>query len=461
MDSGRSRSRLVVAGVSSGVGKTMIASAIMYLLRKKGLRVQSFKVGPDFIDPAYHSLVTGRQSYNLDIWMMGTKGVTNCFRKASLDADVAVVEGVMGLFDGIYGKNDFGSTAHVAKILNASILLVIDAAKASGSIAALAYGFLNFDKRTKVSGIILNNVASMKHLKAITEAFSNKIRVPIVGIVYRNNSILLKERHLGLIPVAELQNKKKKAILRSARYISNKIQISRIKDLPKRTFNYPFLRDPLPRPEIKIALALDESFNFYYAENLDALQKKKAKVIHFSPVNDKNLPEGISGIILGGGFPEVLAEKLEKNYSMKKAISKAVKDGMPLYAECGGLMYLTKNIVTRKNNKNVKRKMIGLIDADTFMNCKLTLNYTEVRNSGSFFGNIRKIRGHEFHYSTIKNIAKDFKFAYDVVRGNGIHNKKDGIIVYNCLASYMHIHFGADNRLPEKLVQNCVNYSKR
>jgi cobyrinic acid a,c-diamide synthase len=214
------------------------------------------------------------------------------------------------------------------------------------------------------------------------------------------------------------------------------------------------------RTEVKIGIAMDESFNFYYADNFDELERNKAKLIHFSPVNDKKLPEDVSGIILGGGFPEILADKLEKNYLMKNSILKSAEDGMPIYAECGGLMYLTKTIITNKGGKNKKRKMIGLIDADTFMNSKLTLNYTEALNNGSFFSNIRKIRGHEFHYSVIENIARDSKFAYNLKRGNGIYNKKDGLVLYNCLASYMHIHLGADNRLPRAIVENCIHFSK-
>jgi cobyrinic acid a,c-diamide synthase len=456
--------RLIVSGASSGVGKTTIATAIMYLLRKRGLKVQPFKVGPDFIDPSYHSVVTGRKSYNLDLWMMGTKGVVECFRKATFDADVAVIEGVMGLFDGVSGKNDLGSTAHVAKLLDATVLLVLDAGKASGSIAALAYGFLNFDRQIKISGILLNNIASKRHFNAIREAFSNKVKIPIIGAVNRDNNISLTERHLGLVPVAELKNETKNTILTSSRFISKKIKLNTINNLPRKTRDQTLRRrvhHHHPKAEVKIAIAMDESFSFYYADNFDGLERNKAKLIYFSPVNDKMLPEDVSGIILGGGFPEILADKLEKNYLMKNSILKAAEDGMPIYAECGGLMYLTKTIITNEGNKNKKRKMIGLIDADTLMNGRLTLNYTEAINSGPFFTNIRKIRGHEFHYSVVVNIARDSKFAYNLKRGKGIHNKKDGLVLYNCLASYMHIHLGSDDKLPKGIVENCIHFLKR
>ena len=452
--------RIIVAGVTSGVGKTTVATAIMYALKKKGLRVQPFKIGPDFIDPSYHTFVTGRQSRNLDIWMMGKRGILECFNNATYCADIAVIEGVMGLFDGLSGEDDFASTAHVAKILDAPVILVIDSGKAARSIAAIALGFLHFDKKLRIAGIILNNIAGEKHANFIMDAFAEKIKVPIIGIIRRNKEIKIEERHLGLIPAFNLEEKKRRAILRSAKYVSESIDLDKIKDLWKpvllRTDIQP---EPIPDSLVKIAVAVDESFNFYYADNLDALRKQKAELNFFSPVKDKELPENISGIILGGGFPEVLADKLENNQSMIKSISKAAEAGIPIYGECGGLMYLTRSIRGYKQSKKKRQKMVGLIDADTFMSGKLTLNYTEASSNASIFRNITEIRGHEFHYSLIENIATDSKFAYDMKRGNGVGNKKDGFIIYNCLASYMHLHF-ADNRFPKGFVESCIRFSR-
>ena len=456
--------RIVIAGVTSGVGKTTVTTAMMYALKKKGLQVQPFKVGPDFIDPSYHTYVTGRQSRNLDAWMMGRNGVLKCFRNASYGADIAVVEGVMGLFDGISGRNDFASTAHVARILDAPVILVVDAGRAARSIAAIVIGFLRFEKKLRIIGIILNNVAGDKHTNFITDAFVDKVKVPIIGIIRRNEKIAVPERYLGLIPTSELEEKKRRAILQSAKFVSEQIDLDKIKDLlnKNKVYRTDLRRKQLPNSQIKIAVAMDESFNFYYADNLDALRKQKAELIFFSPVNDNKLPENIYGVIIGGGFPEVLAYKLEKNQSMIKSISKAAEDGIPIYGECGGLMYLTRSIRDYKSDEKKRRKMIGLIDADTFMSGKLTLNYTEANSnaSASLFGRIAKIRGHEFHYSKIENIAKDSKFAYIMKRGNGIDGKKDGFIVYNCLASYMHVHF-ADSRLSRRLIGSCIKYSRR
>jgi cobyrinic acid a,c-diamide synthase len=455
--------RIVIAGVTSGVGKTTIATAIMYILKRKGLQVQPFKVGPDFIDPSYHTYITGRQSRNLDTWMMGKNGILECFYNASYGADIAVVEGVMGLFDGISGKDDFASTAQVAKILHSPVILVIDAGKAARSIAAIAIGFLHFDRKIKIAGIILNNVAGDKHANFIIDAFADKVKVPIIGMVRRNNKITMTERHLGLIPAHELEEKQRNAIIQSAKAVAEQINIDEIKDLERvhrNNYHQLQLQKHFPNDRIKIAVAIDESFNFYYADNLDALKKQNAQLVFFSPVNDNKLPENVCGIILGGGFPEILADKLERNQSMIKSILKAAENGIPIYGECGGLMYLTRSIRGYKRDEEKRRKMIGLIDADTFISGKLTLNYTEANSNSSVFGRISNIRGHEFHYSNIENIAKDSKFAYSMKKGNGIDNKKDGFIVYNSLASYMHLHF-ADSRLPKKFVETCVKYSRK
>ena len=365
----------------------------------------------------------------------------------------------MGLFDGVSGKNDFGSTAHVARLLNAPIILVIDAAKAARSIAATALGFIAFSKSLKIAGVILNNVAGEKHASFIRDAFALKIKIPIVGTIVRNKEISMGERHLGLIPTAELEDRKKKAIIDSAKYVSEQIDLDKIVPVLNErqsndVHNIQFTAQ-LPTSKLNVAVALDESFNFYYAENLEALRKRQINLLFFSPVHDRTLPEGVSGIILGGGFPEVLSEKLSRNHSMHVSMLKAAENGTPIYAECGGLMYLTRSISEcelRNNNKWKWNKMIGLIDADTFMSQKLTLNYTKANSHASFFSNSSNIRGHEFHYSSIGNIAADSKFAYTMAIGNGVDGVKDGFIVHNCLASYMHVHF-ADTRLPDQLVE--------
>lgn len=451
--------RIVVAGTTSGVGKTTVAVAIMHALTKKGLKVQPFKVGPDFIDPSYHSHVTGRESRNLDPWLMGKAGVIESFQNASRGADIAVIEGVMGLFDGMSGKDDFASTAHVARILGASVILVIDAAKAARSVAAIALGFLQFDSKLKMAGIIANNVAGDRHAGYVADALSEKVRAPVLGIIKRNQKLKMEERHLGLVPTHELAKKRRREIVEAAKYVQEQIDIERVLSL---CTNRP-LPKAIPQRQLtrraRIAVALDESFNFYYADNFDALRLMGAQLIFFSPVVDKKLPEGIDGIILGGGFPEVLADRLERNHSMIRSVTKAVQGGMPVYGECGGLMYLTRSISGYKGEKRARR-MAGLVDADTVMTSKLTLSYTEADCDGPVLGKAH-LRGHEFHYSAIENIAGDSRFAYSLSKGKGVAKSKDGFVIGDSgLAAYMHLHL-ASTRLADNLIRSCAAYARR
>ncbi|MEM3160431.1 MAG: cobyrinate a,c-diamide synthase [Nitrososphaera sp.] len=451
--------RLVIAGATSGVGKTTVAIAVMHALKGRGLKVQPFKVGPDFIDPSYHTLVTGRQSRNLDPWLMGERGVVESFQNACKGADIAVVEGVMGLFDGMSGKDDFASTAHVARLLGAPVILVVDAAKAARSVAAVALGFVHFDRRLKLAGIIVNNVAGDRHAGYVADALAEKVRLPVLGIIRRGQRAAMEERHLGLVPAQELAQKRRKEIIGAAKYVQDQIDIDRLLGLCGKNP----LAKATPQKQIpkraRIAVALDESFNFYYADNLDALRRSGAELVFFSPVGDKKLPAGIDGIILGGGFPEVLADRLEKNREMIKAVAKAAGEGMPIYGECGGLMYLTRSISGYKGEKRA-RKMAGLIDADTVMTSRLTLNYTEAQSDGPIFGSAR-LRGHEFHYSAIENIAGDSRFAYSLTKGKGVADGRDGFCIGDSgLAAYMHLHF-ASGRLAQRLVDSCAGYARR
>lgn len=447
--------RIVVAGVTSSVGKTSISIAIMKALMEKGYVVQGFKVGPDYIDPSYHTSITNRQSRNLDAWLMGEDGLLQSFHDAGKDADIAVIEGVMGLFDGLSGSNNFASTAHVARLLKSPIVLVIDAAKAARSVAAVALGFVKFDPSVRVDGVILNNVAGDKHAKYCTDAI-RQIRIPVLGVIKRNRDIHLQERHLGLVPTSERSDLSEKVVA-VADYMKECMDIDKIAAIARKA---PRLKlkgnGVLKKVDVSVAVALDESFNFYYADNLQMLQALGADLKFFSPVNDKHFPQA-DGLYIGGGFPEVLAEKLERNSSMLQSIRKVTMDGMPTYAECGGLMYLTRSIAEFDGKKH---RMVNLIDADTVMNKKLTLNYTEARIvNPCIVGADKTIHGHEFHYSNIENVPNDVRFAYQLKKGKGIDGSSDGFIEYNTLASYMHLHF-ANRKLAENFLITCKKYSK-
>ena len=426
--------RLVVAGATSGVGKTSITSAIIYGIKKRGYSVQAFKVGPDYIDPSYLSAISGNDTRNLDVWLMGENEIVQSFVKNSA-SDISIIEGVMGYYDGFGGKTNYASTHHVASLLKSPTILVLDASKVARSIAATALGFAKFHHNSRIVGIILNKIGSKKHENMCKQALAS-LKVPILGSILKNSESM-ESRHLGLIPVKEqrsLQNK----IRKISREISDNLDIDKIVQICK---NVPQLskvqQKKFKNPTATVAVALDSSFNFYYHDNLKALRREGAKLKFFSPVSDKKIPK-CDLIYIGGGFPEVLGQSLERNTTMRNLIKKHAEEGMPIYAECGGLMYLTKSISFGKK----KYKMVGLFDAETQMTKKMTLNYTEGRiTSNCLISGPAKFRAHEFHYSKIGNLARDAKLVYDLKIGEGISGKKDALSEYNTLASYCHLYF--------------------
>ena len=426
--------RLVVAGATSGVGKTSITSAIIYGIKKRGYSVQAFKVGPDYIDPSYLSAISGNDTRNLDVWLMGENELMKSFARNSA-SDVSIIEGVMGYYDGFGGKTNYASTHHVASLLKSPTVLVLDASKAARSIAATALGFTKFHRNSRIVGIILNKIGSKKHENLCKQALVN-LKIPILGSIPKNSSGL-ESRHLGLIPVMEKRSQQNK-IRKISREISDNIDIDKLIQISKDVSQLPMVRaKKFKKPTTTIAVALDSSFNFYYHDNLEALRREGAKLKFFSPVSDKKIPK-CDLIYIGGGFPEVLGQSLERNTIMRKMIKKHAEEGIPIYAECGGLMYLTKSISFGKK----KYKMVGLFDAETRMTKKMTLNYTEGRiTSSCLVSGPAKFRAHEFHYSKIGNLARDAKLVYDLKIGEGISRKRDGLSEYNTLASYCHLYF--------------------
>jgi cobyrinic acid a,c-diamide synthase len=338
-------------------------------------------------------------------------------------------------------------------------VLVVDASKGARSIAAIILGFLHFDRKLKIRALILNKVAGQRHVKYITDALAGAVKIPVIGSIYRDSTIQMQERHLGLVPALELKAAKDQIIRTTARHVAQSIDLDKVIAL----CSWSPVPDPYynleQRAKVRIAVALDESFNFYYADNLAALRQSGAKLVFFSPVKDEKLPDAVHGLMLGGGFPEVLADKLEENRSMVRSIRRAVNEGMPVYAECGGLMYLTKSIRGYKGERK-PRKMVGIVDADTIMTGRLTLNYTDAYCMGSIFGKVH-LRGHEFHYSSIENIATDSQFAYFMKKGKGITGSQDGFIINDQgLAAYMHLHF-ANRKLSDRIVLSSVKFSHR
>lgn len=446
--------RLVIAGTTSGVGKTSITCSIIHTIKKKGYSVQPFKVGPDYIDPTYLSAISGNPARNLDSWIMGENSVLESFVKNS-NSDISIIEGVMGFYDGFSGATNQSSTHHIATILQSPVILVLDASKTARSIAATALGYAKFHKHSRIVGLILNKLGSKKH-EEMCRAALTPLHIPVIGCIPKNPELSLESRHLGLIPITE-QAQLKQKITKIAKTISSYLDVDRIISLANNTQQISQRPKPyLSKPKTTIAVALDKSFNFYYYDNFDSLRKNGAKIEFFSPISDSHPPE-CSGIYIGGGFPEVLGGPLAKNQSMKKSIKKLAEQDMPIYGECGGLMYLTKSIIYGTK----KYSMVGLFDAETSMEKKMTLNYTKANVASNCLvaKKSAKILGHEFHYSELHSIPRDAKFAYDLSIGVGIKNKKDGLITQNTLVSYMHLYFDR-NMHAENFVNNCVRYSR-
>ena len=441
--------RLVISGSTSGVGKTSITCAIIYGLKKRGHTIQPFKVGPDYIDPSYLSSISNNETKNLDVWLMGKNELMKSFVNSST-SDISIIEGVMGYYDGFGGKTNHASTHHVATLLKSPVILVLDASKTSRSIAATALGFTKFHRNSRISGIILNKIGSKKHEILCRSALEN-LKIPIIGVVPKNTENILESRHLGLIPVVE-QKQLQRKIKQVSQQISDYLDFEKLVKICKNVEHIPKTKlQKFKKPNISIAVALDSSFNFYYHDNIQALRREGAKIKFFSPISDKKIPN-CDSIYIGGGFPEVLGKKLSQNLTMKKSIKQAAENGIPIYAECGGLMYLTKSI---KHN-NQKYKMIGLFDAETEMTKKMTLNYTQGRIiSNCLISSPRNFNAHEFHYSKIHNISKDAKFLYDLKIGEGISSKKDALSEYNVVASYCHLYFDSG-----KFASNIIKNSK-
>jgi cobyrinic acid a,c-diamide synthase len=447
--------RLVIAGTTSDVGKTSITCGIIHGIKKRGYTVQPFKVGPDYIDPTYLTEISGNETRNLDSWLMGKAGLLNSFKKNS-HSDMAIIEGVMGFYDGFSGQSNFSSTHHVATLLKTPVILVLDASKTARSIAATALGFKKFHKNSRIVAVILNKVGSRKHEVLCRQALKT-VKIPILGAIPNNPSFSLVSRHLGLIPIIE-KNSLKKKIHTLAAKISDFLNIEDLINISRKAS---FLPSIIPSKTIKkkisIAVALDNSFNFYYKDNLDALQREGAEIKFFSPLSNSKLPF-LDGLFIGGGFPEVLASSLEKNEVMRHKIKKAAENNVPLYAECGGLMYLTNSI----HDGNKKFRMVGLFDAETIMTKKMTLNYTKgkIKSDCIISKTSGILHGHEFHYSELNLLSSDSKFAYELTIGQGIKKKKDGLKEYNTLASYGHLYFDNGN-YAKNFVQNCIKYSRR
>lgn len=450
---------IVIAGTHSGVGKTTVAAGIMAHLARRGYKVQPFKVGPDYIDPSYHAAACGIPCRNLDSWLLEADVLFELLHRAMRGKELAVVEGVMGLYDGFRGEGEEGSTAHVAKLLGLPVILVVDASASARSIGALVLGFKSFDSELNLAGVILNGIAGEKHLEFVRPSLE-EIGVPLLGYLPKRPELALPERHLGLIPMVE-----GKVSLefydRLADQMDRTIDFERMIALAAtaapiaQEVSLLFPEAPRP-PKVAIAVAMDKAFSFYYPDSLELLGAWGAEIVPFSLLEDSELPAQAGGLYIGGGFPELYARELVENRSMRLSVKEAAQKGLPIYAECGGLMYLGEKITDLEGKSY---PMAGLFSYSSSMReARLTLGY---RNVCSLADNLlmrkgESVRGHEFHLSVLEG-KQSGSPAYEVLDQPG---RREGFRFKNTVASYIHLHFGSKNSLAPAFVDFCSKWRK-
>jgi cobyrinic acid a,c-diamide synthase len=436
--------RIVVAGTHSGAGKTTVASGLMAVLSSEGYRVAPFKVGPDFIDPSYHTLATGRQGRNLDAYLSGPDLIGPLFAHGARGADIAMIEGVMGLFDG-KGGGDLASTAHIARLLEAPVVLVVDARAMSRSVAAMVHGYATFDPNLRLAGIVLNRVGSRTHETMLREALK-PLGIPVLGVLRRDENIQTPDRHLGLVPVAERPGEAARSLDALGTVVSRSLNLDDIVRLARSAGPLGARRWSPESPDqdrsegVRVAVAAGPSFSFLYLENLELLRGAGAEVVTVDPTVDEQLPAGTDVLYLGGGFPETYAEALSANERIREVVRGFAESGRPVVAECGGLLYLVRELDGRP--------MCGVLDAEAKMTDRLTLGYREARAlTGSPLvktGDV--VHGHEFHYSVVEPGAGR-RPAWDLA-GRG----QEGFVAGSVHASYLHTHWAATPELPRRLV---------
>jgi cobyrinic acid a,c-diamide synthase len=444
------RPRIMVAGERSGVGKSTITIGIIAALRARGLDVQPFKVGPDFLDPMHHNAVSVRTSRNLDTWMF-PHYVEESFLRNSEGADISVIEGVMGFYDGYDGRSELGSSAHLSKVLQCPVALVLNASSSARSMGAVAKGFVDFDPDVDIEGIIFNKVGGKRHLEMLDDSLRG---VSSLGGLPRQEEVGLKSRHLGLVPAQEEDNASRYEAAR--KMVEENLDLDGLvemaREAPPLRYDCP-IHLPKREPTCKIGVALDAAFNFYYADNFDLLRAAGAEIVPFSPMRDK-LPE-VDGVYLGGGYPELFAAELSKNRILLDELRSRAGQGLPVYAECGGLMYLCESLI---DLEGAEHRMSSIFKAKVEMTQKLqALGYIEAKTTQDNILTMKgdRTRGHVFHYSHIAECDHE-EFAYVLDKDKGIGHSLDGMVADNCLASYTHLHFGTDPKLAENFVRSCL-----
>ncbi|MEE8358136.1 MAG: cobyrinate a,c-diamide synthase [Candidatus Hydrothermarchaeales archaeon] len=434
--------RILLSGTSSRAGKTIISVGLMRALKNRGYRVQPFKVGPDFIDPSFHLFATGTYSRNLDSYMMTGENIQESFQRNAKDADIAVIEGVMGLYDSHNGLDEKGSTGEVAKILEAPVILIANIERISRTAAAFVMGYKEFDRDVNIEGVILNRTGSKRHSEKARLAVEKLAKMNVLGVMPRDEDVMVPERHLGLTPAYE-RDQLEKLFEKLAEFIEEYLDVDQIIEIASKA---PELEEqeenPLFHPEekfdINLGIIRDKAFTFYYQDNIDAFKANGAKIKYIDSLNDPKLPE-VDALYIGGGFPEVFAKQMEDNTNFREDVNDFCSQGRPVYAECGGLMYLGERATTMDGKSY---EMVGFLPIETQMQKKFqALGYTRYDvikdNPISKVGD--SLVGHEFHYSKIK-LKDRVDLVYKAQRGRGVDGEYDGILKKNTLASYLHLH---------------------
>lgn len=447
--------RIVIAGTHSGVGKTTIATALMAAFARRGLRVQPFKIGPDFIDPGFHQAACGRVSRNLDGWMLSPNANLHIFERASTDSDLAIIEGVMGLFDGRSSSADEGSTAEMAKCLGAPVVLVVDASAMARSAAALVHGFETFDPALEIAGVLFNRIGGARHADLLRESLAAYCRSTPFGFLPRCEKIALPSRHLGLTLAAEALTAE--CLSEMADWVEKQIDLNALLALARER-SPALTTSPAPpaRPaqsKVRIAVARDSAFCFYYQDNLDLLTESGAELVEFSPMSDRELPPEIGGLYLGGGYPELHAAQLSENRAMIDAICRFARAGAPIYAECGGFMYLTEAIVELDGNEH---PMAGLFPTHARMQARFAaLGYIQPESAGDglWLQPGEALRGHQFRYSAMDPMPPEVCRVYQ--------SPAEGYRIHSVMGSYIHLHFLSCPSFAERFVDNCAQWRTR
>ena len=444
--------RLVIAAPASGAGKTTVATGLVAALAKRGIRPAAFKIGPDFIDPSYHRLASGRPGRNIDAFMSGEALIEPLFHHGAEGAEIAVIEGVMGLFDGRAGGDDFASTAHIARLLDAPVVLVVDARAMAGSVAALVSGFAGFDRRVRVAGVILNRVGSETHERMLRAALTS-VGVPVIGVLRRDSTLAAPERHLGLVPAAERGGLARRTVERWAERVGAGCDLEAVVRLARtagplagaswRPGDALAAHDVAPNGDpVRIALAAGPAFSFRYEENLELLRAAGAELLEFDPLADA-LPDGSEALVLGGGFPEAFVAELSEAQGLQEQVLALAGAGRPVIAECGGLLFLCRELDGHP--------MCGLVEASGRMTDRLTLGYRDAEAAAESViapaGG--RLRGHEFHYSTVEPGAGATPAWRFEARGK---RRAEGFVRGALHASYLHTHWAATPEMAARFV---------